>query len=71
MSHLRLLPSLASRMTSDENCLDVFQRELSYIHRTLRRMGAWPSEIEDLAQEVFLALRGSWSNYDSNRPIRP
>ncbi len=58
-------------MTSDEACLDTFQRELDYIYRTLRRMGAWPSEIEDLAQEVFLALRRSWTNYDPTRPIRP
>jgi RNA polymerase sigma-70 factor (ECF subfamily) len=58
-------------MTSDEACLDTFQRELNYIYRTLRRMGAWPSELDDLAQEVFLALRGSWTNYDSTRPIRP
>jgi RNA polymerase sigma-70 factor (ECF subfamily) len=58
-------------MTSDEACLDTFQRELNYIYRTLRRMGAWPSEIEDLAQEVFLALRRSWTNYDPTRPIRP
>jgi RNA polymerase sigma-70 factor (ECF subfamily) len=58
-------------MTSDEACLDTFQRELNYIYRTLRRMGAWSSEVEDLAQEVFLALRGSWTNYDPTRPIRP
>lgn len=71
MSHLRLVSSLASRMTSDEACLDTFQRELHYIYRTLRRMGAWPSEVEDLAQELFLALRGAWKNYDPDRPIRP
>ena len=58
-------------MTSDEACLDTFQRELNYIYRTLRRMGAGPSEVDDLAQEVFLALRGSWTNYDPTRPIRP
>jgi RNA polymerase sigma-70 factor (ECF subfamily) len=58
-------------MTSDEACLDTFQRELNYICRALRRMGAWPSEVEDLAQEVFLVLRGAWTNYDPNRPIRP
>jgi len=58
-------------MTSDEACLDTFQRELNYIYRTLRRMGASPSEVDDLAQEVFLALRGSWAKYDPARPIRP
>jgi RNA polymerase sigma-70 factor (ECF subfamily) len=58
-------------MTADEACLDAFQRELDYIHRTVRRLGAVPSEVEDLAQDVFLALRRSWAEYDSARPLRP
>jgi RNA polymerase sigma-70 factor (ECF subfamily) len=58
-------------MTSDEACLDTFQRELNYVFRTLRRLGTSPSEVEDLAQEVFLALRRSWTEYDQERPIRP
>ena len=33
--------------------------------------GARPQEIEDLAQEVFIALRRSWPHYDSSRPLRP
>lgn len=71
MSHLRLLPSPAVRTTPDEASLDVFQRELDYVFRTLRRLGISPSEVEDLAQEVFLALRRSWTVYDQERPIRP
>ena len=71
MTHLRLLALPAPQMTPDEACLDAFQGELAYIHRTLRRLGAAPSEVEDLAQDVFLALRKSWENYDPNRPIRP
>ena len=58
-------------MTSDEACLDAFQRELDYVYRTLRRLGTSSSEVEDLAQEVFLALRRSWREYDQTRPIRP
>jgi RNA polymerase sigma-70 factor (ECF subfamily) len=58
-------------MTPDEACLDAFQRELDYIYRTLRRLGTAPSEVEDLAQDVFLALRRSFSQYDSARPLRP
>jgi RNA polymerase sigma-70 factor, ECF subfamily len=58
-------------MTADEACLDAFQRELDYVHRTLRRLGTPTSEIEDLAQDVFLALRGAWPTYDSSRPLRP
>ena len=70
-SHLHLLPSPAPQQTADEACLDAYQKELDYIYRTLRRLGTAPSEVEDLAQEVFLALRRSWSEYDRSRPLRP
>ncbi len=58
-------------MTPDEACLDAFQRELNYVHRTLQRMGTSSSELDDLTQEVFLALRHSWTEYDPGRPLRP
>ena len=58
-------------MTPDEACLDAFQKELNYVYRTLRRLGVAPSELEDLAQELFLALRRSWPHYDATRPLRP
>lgn len=51
--------------------LDAFQQELDYIFRCLRRLGATPADVEDLAHEVFLALRGSWAKYDPARPVRP
>jgi RNA polymerase sigma-70 factor (ECF subfamily) len=72
VSHLHLVPtSPAPQPTSDEACLDAYQKELDYIHRTLRRFGMAPAEVEDLAQEMFLALRHSWSEYDQSRPLRP
>jgi RNA polymerase sigma-70 factor, ECF subfamily len=76
VSHLRLVHDSASvgspaRAISDDACLDAFQGELDYVFRTLRRLGTAPSEVEDLAQEVFLALRGAWSEYDPTRPLRP
>ena len=71
MSHLRLVPSLAPRPNADEACLDAFQKELDYVYRTLRRLGTSPSEVDDLAQEVFLALRRCWNDYDPDRPLRP
>jgi RNA polymerase sigma-70 factor (ECF subfamily) len=71
VSHLRLLISPAPRMGVNDACLDAFQRELDYVFRTLRRLGTGPGEVEDLAQEVFLALRWSWSEYDPSRPLRP
>lgn len=71
MSHLRLVPSPAPGATADEACLAAFQQELDYVYRTLRRLGTTPSEVDDLAQEVFLALRGCWAAYDASRPLRP
>ena len=71
MSHLRLVASPAPQSTVDEACLHAFQNELDYVYRTLRRLGTAPSEVDDLAQEVFLALRRAWGAYDSERPLRP
>jgi RNA polymerase sigma-70 factor (ECF subfamily) len=71
VNHLRLLATPDRQMTPDEACLDAFQRELDYVYRTLRRLGTAPSEVEDLAQDVFLALRRSWPHYDPARPLRP
>ncbi len=64
--------SLSAEPGDDQAWLEAFQKELHYVHRILRwRLGASSSEVEDLAQEVFLALRQSWSEYDSRRPLRP
>jgi len=71
VSHLRLVPSLTPRPNADEACLDAFQKELDYVYRTLRRLGTAASEVDDLAQEVFLALRRCWNDYDQDRPLRP
>jgi RNA polymerase sigma-70 factor, ECF subfamily len=71
VSHLRLVPSPVPRLTADEACLGAFQKELDYIYRTLRRLGTAAAEVDDLAQEVFLALRRCWSEYDPGRPLRP
>jgi RNA polymerase sigma-70 factor (ECF subfamily) len=71
VSHLRLVSSRPSQMAGDAACLGAFQQELDYVFRTLRRLGIGPGEIEDLAQEVFLALRHSWAQYDTERPLRP
>jgi RNA polymerase sigma-70 factor, ECF subfamily len=71
VSHLRLIPQPPSRSSSDVECLDAFQKELNYIHRTFLRLGTAPSEVEDLVQELFLVLRRLWHDYDAERPLRP
>ena len=76
MSRARPIPRpttsrLTSQPTSEEACLEAFQAELDYLYQTLEWLGASSSEVEDLAQEVFLVLHRSWDEYDVSRPLRP
>lgn len=72
MSHVRFVSRPTTvRPTTEEACLGAFQGEFDYLYRTLRRLGASSSEIEDLAQEVFLVLHRGWADYDVARPLRP
>lgn len=48
-----------------------FRVEFEYVQRTLRRLGTDRSEVDDLAQEVFLVLHRRWAEYDQSRPLRP
>lgn len=61
----RPLPALKT-----DACLDAYQRELTYIVRTIQRLGVPRDAVEDLAQDVFLVLHRTWSIYDPTRPIR-
>jgi RNA polymerase sigma-70 factor (ECF subfamily) len=49
----------------------IFELEVAYVMRTLRRLGVAPSDVEDMAHEVFLAVHGQLHAYDRARPLRP
>jgi len=70
-SHLLLVAPPPTEMIRKDPVLEAYGREITYVFHALRWLGAQPNEVEDLAQEVFIALRRSWSHYDSSRPIRP
>jgi RNA polymerase sigma-70 factor (ECF subfamily) len=55
----------------DDACLEAYRSELAYLLRTFERLGVNPADVEDLAQEVFLVLRRTWLEYDSDRPLKP
>jgi RNA polymerase sigma-70 factor (ECF subfamily) len=57
--------------TTDNACLEAYQRELDYLMRTLQRLGVASEDLEDLAHEVFLVLRSTWRDYDPARALRP
>jgi RNA polymerase sigma-70 factor (ECF subfamily) len=50
---------------------DVYDRELDYVWRTLRRFGIPPEDVQDAAHEVFLLLHRRWEELDRERSLRP
>src|SRR5258706_14365976 len=49
----------------------MFELEMAYVMRTLRRLSVAPGDVEDMAHEVFLAAHGQLERYDSSRPLKP
>jgi RNA polymerase sigma-70 factor, ECF subfamily len=71
MGYLRAVHSRAPLAPAESSCLAAFESEFDYLFETLRRLGAAPREIEDLAQEVFVVLHRNWPTFDTTRPLRP
>jgi RNA polymerase sigma factor (sigma-70 family) len=72
MAYLRLVRDVTvTHQDPEDPCSEVFEREVDYVLRTLWRLGANAQEVDDLCQEVYLALRHTWARYDVRRPIRP
>lgn len=45
--------------------------EIAPLHRFLRRMGVREADLDDVAQEVLIAVGMRWGEYDASRPLRP
>jgi RNA polymerase sigma-70 factor (ECF subfamily) len=49
----------------------LFEREISYVWTSLRRLGVPERDREDLAHEVFFRVYKRLADYDPTRPVRP
>jgi RNA polymerase sigma-70 factor (ECF subfamily) len=49
----------------------VFDGEFDYVWTSLRRLGVRESDLEDVAQDVFVKVHRQFDDYDRSRPIRP
>lgn len=49
----------------------LYEAEFSYVWNSLRRLGAPPAHIEDLAHDTFVTAWRRMGDFDSSRPIRP
>lgn len=48
----------------------VFESELPFVCRALRRLGVREADLGDVAQELFLTVHDRLADYDPSRPIR-
>src|SRR3954463_5624183 len=49
----------------------VYGAEFAYVWNTLRRLGVWERDLEDLCHDVFVIVFRILEQYDARRPIRP
>lgn len=45
--------------------------EIAALHRFLRRIGVREADLDDVVQEVLIAVVQRWNDYDQSRPFRP
>jgi RNA polymerase sigma-70 factor, ECF subfamily len=64
-------PSSPHASVGTEEWSPLVEAQVDYVHRTLRRLGARASEIDDLLQDVFVVMCGRRRHYDPRRPLRP
>lgn len=50
---------------------EIFERELTFVYNSLRRLGIRDAELPDATQEVFATVAGVLGDYDASRPLRP
>jgi RNA polymerase sigma-70 factor (ECF subfamily) len=48
----------------------IFEENFDYVWGTLRRLGVGPSDVEDLAHEVFVRVHRRLGDFDYRRPLR-
>jgi RNA polymerase sigma-70 factor (ECF subfamily) len=49
----------------------IFDEYFDYVWNSLRRLGVYDGDLEDLSHEVFLRVHAKLGDYDVARPIRP
>ena len=49
----------------------IYRSEFPYVWKTLRRLGAPPQDLEDLAHDLFVVVYRHLSDYEPDRPLRP
>src|SRR5207248_282456 len=48
----------------------LFESEFAFVCRSLRRLGVHEADLQDVAQELFVAVHQRHGEYDPSRPLR-
>jgi RNA polymerase sigma-70 factor (ECF subfamily) len=62
---------VAARPPDEASFHALYEAQLAYVVRSLRRLGVSESDSEDLAHDVFVVVHRRWADYDRTRPPRP
>ena len=62
-------PPMAAALTPEFHAL--YQQELPYVFRSLRRLGVRGADMKDVTHEVFLVAWRRFDSYQRSRPVRP
>jgi RNA polymerase sigma-70 factor, ECF subfamily len=49
----------------------VYERELSYVYKTVGRLGVDAADLADAVHDVFVIVHRRWADIDFERPLRP
>lgn len=75
MTKTDALPQYLFMAESDSTVADsfyeVYEREASYVYKTLGRLGVDPSDLPDAVHDVFVIVHRRWGDIDFSRPLRP
>jgi RNA polymerase sigma-70 factor (ECF subfamily) len=66
-----LSPSTPASAAQAAPFRSLFDAEFGYVCRALRRLGVHAADLEDVAQELFVAVHRNLGEYDSRRALRP
>ena len=64
-------PALASDPAIADSFYAIYERESSYVWKTLGRLGVDPADLADGVHDVFVVVHRRWGDIDFSRPIRP
>jgi RNA polymerase sigma-70 factor (ECF subfamily) len=56
---------------SDADFRGIYEGQFAYVWHSLRRLGVFERDLEDLCHDVFVAFYRGRDGYDAARPLRP